>query len=117
MSARTRAARVLHWAGLPFTWLMVGLIKVYQLAISPMLGQRCRFYPSCSAYAVGALKTHGPLKGPLLSGYRICRCNPWNDGGLDPVPNKGAWLPDIYADGKPRHPHLPDSDHHLSEAA
>ena len=61
-------------------------IRAYQLLLSPLLGPRCRFYPSCSAYAVEAVRTHGPLKGPLLAGRRLLRCHPWNPGGLDPVP-------------------------------
>lgn len=97
--------RALHIVGLPFGWLMLGLIKGYQLAISPMLGQRCRFYPSCSAYAIDSLQTHGPLKGLVLAVRRVFRCHPWQLGGLDPVPPKGAWRPDINPDGTPRaHP-------------
>ncbi len=84
-----RIKHALHIVGLPFVWLLVGLIKVYQFAISPMIGPRCKFYPSCSAYAVDSLRNHGPIKGSLLSGYRICRCHPWQLGGLDPTPPKG----------------------------
>ncbi|MEI8082126.1 MAG: membrane protein insertion efficiency factor YidD [Actinomycetes bacterium] len=94
--------RLLHLIGLPFVWLLVGLIKVYQYTISPMFGPTCRFHPSCSAYGVGALTVHGPIKGLLLTGFRLCRCNPWNGGGLDPVPAKGAWRPEINPDGTPR---------------
>ena len=61
-------------------------IRAYQLVISPVLGPRCRFYPSCSSYAVEALRTHGPLRGTWLASRRLLRCHPWNDGGLDPVP-------------------------------
>lgn len=66
--------------------LLVLLIRGYQVAISPLLGPRCRFYPSCSAYAVEALRTHGALRGSWLAGRRLLRCHPWNPGGLDPVP-------------------------------
>ena len=66
--------------------LLVLPIRAYQLLVSPLLGPRCRFYPSCSAYAVEALQTHGPLKGTVLAGRRLLRCHPWNPGGLDPVP-------------------------------
>ena len=66
--------------------LLVLPIRAYQLLVSPMLGQRCRFYPSCSAYAVEALRTHGPIRGLGLAGWRLLRCHPWNPGGLDPVP-------------------------------
>ena len=65
---------------------LIGLIQVYRYAISPMLGSRCRFYPSCSQYAVDALKSHGLLKGLWLAVRRIGRCHPWNPGGHDPVP-------------------------------
>ena len=62
------------------------LIRVYQLAISPMLGSRCRFHPSCSDYAMEALRAHGLLKGLWLAVRRIGRCHPWHPGGYDPVP-------------------------------
>ncbi|MDP1609546.1 MAG: membrane protein insertion efficiency factor YidD [Sulfuritalea sp.] len=62
------------------------LIRVYQLAISPMLGNRCRFYPSCSEYSMEALRRHGLLKGLWLSVRRIGRCHPWHPGGYDPIP-------------------------------
>lgn len=68
--------------------LLVLPIRGYQLAVSPLLGPRCRFYPSCSAYAVEALTTHGPLRGSWLAVRRLLRCHPWNPGGLDPVPPK-----------------------------
>ena len=68
------------------TWLLVLPIRIYQRTLSPLLGARCRFYPSCSAYAIEALTTHGPVKGLGLAGWRLLRCHPWNPGGLDPVP-------------------------------
>jgi putative membrane protein insertion efficiency factor len=61
-------------------------IRLYQLVISPLLGPRCRFYPSCSAYAVEALQRHGALRGSWLAVRRLGRCHPWNPGGPDPVP-------------------------------
>ncbi len=70
----------------PVTRLMVLLIRGYQLLVSPLLGPRCRFYPSCSAYALEAITTHGPLRGCWLAGRRLLRCHPWNPGGVDPVP-------------------------------
>lgn len=65
---------------------LVALVKVYQYAISPMLGNRCRFDPSCSRYAVDALQRHGAFKGSWLAVRRIGRCHPWHPGGYDPVP-------------------------------
>jgi putative membrane protein insertion efficiency factor len=67
-------------------FVLVYLIRGYQLAISPLLGPRCRFYPSCSHYAREAIETHGAMRGTWLSVKRISRCHPLNDGGFDPVP-------------------------------
>ncbi|MGW8248492.1 MAG: membrane protein insertion efficiency factor YidD [Acidiferrobacterales bacterium] len=66
--------------------LFLGLIRIYQLAISPYLGQNCRFYPTCSCYAHEAIDTHGVVRGTWLAIRRIGRCHPWNPGGYDPVP-------------------------------
>ena len=66
--------------------LVVLPIRAYQLFVSPLLGPRCRFYPSCSSYAVDAVLQHGVLRGIALAGWRLLRCNPWNLGGVDPVP-------------------------------
>ncbi|MBL8486456.1 MAG: membrane protein insertion efficiency factor YidD [Rhodocyclaceae bacterium] len=67
-------------------WLLVALIRVYQYAISPMLGRSCRFHPTCSEYAIEALQRHGAWKGLGLALRRIGRCHPWHPGGYDPVP-------------------------------
>jgi putative membrane protein insertion efficiency factor len=80
------------------TRLLLWLLKAYKLAISPYLGRNCRFYPSCSEYAMQAVQTHGPLKGSLLAGARLCKCHPWHAGGYDPVP-------DTPAQGKAPTPH------------
>ncbi|GGE91220.1 membrane protein insertion efficiency factor YidD [Massilia psychrophila] len=66
--------------------LLVGLLRAYQLLLSPMLGQNCRFYPTCSNYSIEAIRTHGAARGSLLALRRVCKCHPWNDGGFDPVP-------------------------------
>ncbi len=68
--------------------LATGIIKVYRYAISPMMGRRCRFYPSCSAYSLEALDRHGFLKGSKLTLLRLLRCHPWHPGGFDPVPEQ-----------------------------
>jgi hypothetical protein len=74
----------------------IGLIRGYQLFISPLLGHNCRFYPSCSQYAAEALAIHGFLKGVFLAARRICKCAPWHPGGYDPVPPRiqgnGAYI-------------------------
>lgn len=111
----TAAARVSRWLAVPLIWL----VQLYQLLLSPTLAQQCRFYPSCSAYAVTALSRHGAVKGSWLTVRRLARCHPWNPGGVDHVPPiepKGAGLD---ATGHPasaraaplheRHLHEPDS--------
>ena len=82
--------------GRVFRLLLTGLIVGYRRLISPMLGPRCRFYPSCSAYALEAVRVHGAAKGTVLATARVCRCHPWNPGGVDHVPAKGAWKPEPY---------------------
>lgn len=69
-----------------FAWLLSLPIHLYRWTLSPLLPRACRFYPSCSAYALTALSVHGALKGSALTVGRLCRCHPFNDGGLDPVP-------------------------------
>lgn len=66
--------------------VFIGCIRLYQRFLSPLLGQHCRFYPSCSQYAVEAIETHGVLKGVALGMWRILRCQPFCKGGHDPVP-------------------------------
>jgi uncharacterized protein len=72
-------------AGL-MVWLLSGTIRLYQVMLSPIFGQQCRFHPSCSHYALQALQQHGVLRGSALSLMRIVRCNPLCVGGFDPVP-------------------------------
>lgn len=75
-------------------YVLIGLLKLYRLFISPLYGQVCKFYPSCSAYALQAVETHGAVKGSVLAAKRLGRCHPWSAGGYDPVPdaptNEGA---------------------------
>ena len=66
--------------------LLIGLIRAYQYLISPLLGNHCRFYPSCSHYAAEAVEVHGALRGTWLAVRRLSRCHPWHEGGVDPVP-------------------------------
>jgi uncharacterized protein len=70
--------------------LLVLPIKLYQRAISPLIGPRCRFYPSCSQYAVDAILKHGALRGSWLAIARLARCHPWHPGGVDLVPQRSG---------------------------
>jgi uncharacterized protein len=70
----------------PAAWVLLGPVHVYRKVISPLLPPTCRFYPSCSAYAVEALTVHGLFRGGWLTLRRLLRCGPWHPGGLDPVP-------------------------------
>jgi putative membrane protein insertion efficiency factor len=67
-------------------YLLIGLLKGYRFAISPLYGQVCRYYPSCSAYALEAVTVHGSLRGSWYALRRVARCHPWAAGGYDPVP-------------------------------
>ncbi|MDN4502292.1 membrane protein insertion efficiency factor YidD [Alteromonadaceae bacterium BrNp21-10] len=72
----------------PMQSFFIGIIKTYQRWLSPILGQNCRFHPSCSNYSIEAIKVHGSLIGSWLSLKRILKCQPLHSGGLDPVPPK-----------------------------
>lgn len=78
--------------------LLLGLVRFYQYLISPLLGPRCRFHPSCSQYAVETLERYGALRGSWLALRRLLRCHPWHPGGYDPVPL--------------HHTHCPREHHH-----
>ncbi|WP_167050731.1 membrane protein insertion efficiency factor YidD [Salinibacterium sp. ZJ77] len=76
---------------LAFVWLLprnicVGILRGYRAVISPLYGDVCRYYPSCSAYALGSIQQHGMIKGIALGSWRILRCHPWARGGIDDVP-------------------------------
>jgi putative membrane protein insertion efficiency factor len=66
--------------------ILIGLVRLYRYLVSPLLGNNCRFYPSCSEYAEEALRRHGPARGSWLALRRVGRCHPWHPGGVDPVP-------------------------------
>ena len=70
--------------------LLLLLLRLYQIGISPLLGPRCRFFPSCSNYAIEAIREHGTGKGAVLAAKRLCKCHPWHPGGFDPVPPKNG---------------------------
>jgi putative membrane protein insertion efficiency factor len=70
----------------PVRLLLIGLLRAYRLLISPLYGQVCRYHPSCSAYALEAVRERGSIVGTWLTMRRLVRCHPWADGGYDPVP-------------------------------
>ncbi|MDO5495114.1 MAG: membrane protein insertion efficiency factor YidD [bacterium] len=94
----------------PLQWLGIGLVRFYQQAISPWLAPSCKYYPSCSAYAIEAIKVQGFFRGAGLAIWRILRCNPWSSGGVDfppgstlevPIPPDPSDSPDSPDDGAP----------------
>jgi uncharacterized protein len=72
-------------------WLLMALVRLYQVTISPMLGPTCRYYPSCSHYALKAVGGHGAIRGSWLAARRLARCHPWTPGGVDLVPAPGDY--------------------------
>ncbi|MFJ7936341.1 membrane protein insertion efficiency factor YidD [Sporosarcina sp. NPDC096371] len=68
--------------------ILMGIIKLYQKAISPLMPPTCRFYPTCSHYGLEAIEKHGAVKGSWLAARRISKCHPFHEGGFDPVPEK-----------------------------
>lgn len=84
-------------------YVLIGLLKAYRVVISPLYGNVCRYYPSCSAYALTAVQTHGAARGSWLAANRLLRCHPWARGGYDPVP------------GTEHHDH--DHEHDAAESA
>lgn len=84
------ASGVVHAVNAVGEGALIALIKGYRYGIRPMLGQRCRFFPSCSEYTLEAVQTHGALRGAYLGGKRLLKCQPWHAGGVDPVPEKKA---------------------------
>lgn len=85
---------------LVFSYLFILLFRIYQMTISPLLPNSCRYTPTCSHYAIEALKTHGVVKGLILGVARILRCNPWGGHGYDPVPGKDISLFEFFKKSK-----------------
>ena len=85
--ARMLAGAVVGVLARAVTGVVALLIRGYRYAISPLFGQHCRFHPSCSAYALGAIESHGLARGGLLTLRRLGKCHPWHPGGFDPVPD------------------------------
>ena len=65
--------------------ILIFFVRIYQYTLSPMLGQRCKYYPSCSNYAIDALREYGAIRGAGMAAWRLLRCNPFSNGGYDPV--------------------------------
>lgn len=89
-----RASDVLPRPAFRFLWtlpqnVLITILKLYRRVVSPLYGQVCRFFPSCSAYALEAITVHGAVKGSWLAARRLARCHPWNGGGVDHVPGGG----------------------------
>jgi uncharacterized protein len=83
--------------------LLLMPLRFYKWAISPLLPPMCRFHPSCSVYAMGAIAVHGPFKGSWLAARRVTRCHPFNAGGFDPVPPRnGTAAADVLASTEPQ---------------
>jgi putative membrane protein insertion efficiency factor len=72
--------------------ILIAILLMYRKFISPLYGDVCRYYPSCSAYGLGQMQQRGVLVGTLLSGWRILRCNPWSRGGIDKVAEGASWF-------------------------
>lgn len=75
--------------------ILILCVRAYQIVLSPMFAGCCRFEPSCSNFAIEALRVHGAFKGSLLAAWRLLRCHPFGRSGYDPVPPKGAWRNDL----------------------
>lgn len=94
---------------------VLGLIRLYKLTLSPLVGRDCRYLPTCSAYAADAVRAHGAWKGSWMAGARLCRCHPWGGSGFDPAPEVAPkapwWAPWRYGDwrGGERGPNLQEN--------
>ncbi len=92
--------------GLPARAVLL-VLRGYQRVISPLTGPSCRYYPSCSEYAVRAVRLHGAVRGGGLAAWRLLRCNPWSHGGVDDVPGDGPSPEVLAAMGRRSTPHSP----------
>lgn len=110
-SSKSFGARVRELA----SWPLLLPIQVYRKLISPFLAPRCRYYPTCSTYAVEAVKQYGPIRGGILAAWRVVRCNPFSDGGFDHVEDQQLFK------AKARHARADDCadrhDHHHGATA
>jgi len=81
---------LIKWVRILFVWILIIPVRIYQWIISPWLPKTCRYQPTCSQYAIEALREHGPITGLLLGTKRILSCHPWGGHGHDPVPPRGT---------------------------
>ena len=77
----------------PLRELLLAPLHLYRRVISPLIGPRCRYHPTCSQYALDAVRTHGLIRGGVLAVWRVMRCNPWSHGGVDPVARQTLFRP------------------------
>lgn len=112
----TRVRTLLWVLGTPVRLLLIGLIRLYRVTLAGLVGGQCRFHPSCSAYALDAVRVHGAVKGTLLALWRVARCGPFTPGGVDYVPRRGAWRGREYDEVIPDGPVGP-SDRGVGRAA
>ncbi len=91
---------LIRWIRALFVFLLIVPVKIYQWVISPLLPKTCRYYPTCSQYAIEALRKHGPVVGLLLGTKRILSCHPWGGHGFDPVPPKNTPFKQLFIKGK-----------------
>ena len=85
---RNRVLRVLRTLARTPAYVAIALVYVYRFTLSPLVGGSCKYHPSCSRYAIDALREYGALRGSILAGWRLLRCNPWSHGGVDRVENQ-----------------------------
>jgi putative membrane protein insertion efficiency factor len=84
MTTTKQMTNAVRWILAAPGFVLVTLVRLYQWLVSPLLGRRCRFYPSCSEYFIGAVRKYGAISGSLRGIWRICRCHPFHPGGYDP---------------------------------
>ena len=99
-------------------YVLIGLLRVYRAVISPLYGNVCKYYPSCSAYALESVTVHGAVKGSWLATRRLASCHPWAAGGYDPVPGTPAaevWAAEQAAKAQPAEPAADRACAHVHE--
>jgi putative membrane protein insertion efficiency factor len=102
------------------TLLLLAPIRAYQRWVSPALPRRCKYEPTCSAYAVQAIRELGPLRGSVVAGWRLLRCNPLSDGGIDDLEDRTLFKGHAHRDHRRHSPeleHSPESEHRIAGAA